>query len=102
MANVQDNAVGLTLSDKTEEYSEKVKANEMNPLVSLYENLLNLGADSVTGKNQKKYMRITNFITINGFLASLVYLTLAILWEKWYWLNANLGMSLLCLCVIFF
>ena len=101
MANVQDNAVGLTLSDKTEEYSEKVKANEMNPLVSLYENLLNLGADSVTGKNQKKYIRITNFITINGFLASLVYLTLAILWEKWYWLNANLGMSLLCLCVIF-
>ena len=101
MANVQDNAVGLSLTDKTAEYSEKVKANEMNPLVSLYENLLNLGAESVAGKNQKKYIRITNFITINGFLASLVYLTLAILWEKWYWLNANLGMSLLCLGVIF-
>ena len=53
MANFQDSAVEFTLSEKTDEYSEKVKANEMNPLVSLYENLLNLGAKSVAGKHQK-------------------------------------------------
>ena len=101
MANFQDSTVGLNMTDKTVEYSETVKANEMNPLVSLYENLLNLGAESVTGKHQKKYIRITNFITINAFIASLVYLTMAILWEKWFWLNANLLMSLLCVAVIF-
>jgi len=101
MANFQDSAVGLSMTDKTVEYSEKVKANEMNPLLSLYENLLSLGTDSVSGKHQKKYIRITNYITINAFLASLVYLTAAILWEKWYWLNATLSMSLICLAVIF-
>ena len=42
MANLQDNAFEIALTDKTEEYSEKVKANEMNPILSLYENLLNL------------------------------------------------------------
>ncbi len=101
MANFQDNAVGLSLTDKTEEYSEKVKANEMNPILSVYENLLNVGVDSVIDKQQKKYVRITNFITINAFVSSLIYLTLAILWEKWFWLNANLGMSLLCVGVGF-
>ena len=101
MANFQDTTVEITLTDKTAEYSEKVKANEMNPLTSLYENLLNLGADSVADKEQKKYVRITNFITINGFIASLVYLTMSILWEKWFWFDANLGMSLVCLVVVF-
>ena len=101
MANFQDSAVEFTLSEKTDEYSEKVKANEMNPLVSLYENLLNLGAKSVAGKHQKKYIRITNFITMNAFLASLVYLTLAVLWEQWYWLASTLSMSLMCVCVVF-
>jgi len=101
MANFQDSAVGFSITDKTAEYSEKVKANEMNPLLSLYENLLNLGVDSISAKHQKKYLRITNFITINAFLASLVYITLAVLWEKWFWLGANLGMSLLCLAVVF-
>jgi signal transduction histidine kinase len=101
MANFQDTTAELTFTDKTEEYSEKVKANEMNPLASIYENLLNLGADSVTDKEQKKYIRITNFIAINAFLASLVYLTLAIIWEKWFWFNANLGMTVFCLIVVF-
>ena len=101
MANFQNTTVEMTLTDKTAEYSEKVKANEMNPLASLYQNLLNLGADSVADKEQKKYIRITNFITINAFIASLVYLTLAILWERWFWFGANLGMTVVCLLVIF-
>ena len=101
MANFQNTVAEMTLTDKTAEYSEKVKANEMNPLASLYENLLNLGADSVADKEQKKYIRITNFITINAFIASLVYLTIAILWERWFWFGANLGMTVVCLLVIF-
>ena len=101
MADYQNNAVELSLTGKTDEYSEKVKANEMNPILSVYENLLNVGVDSVTDKLQKKYVRITNFITINAFVSSLIYLTLAILWEKWFWLNSTLGMSLMCVSVGF-
>ena len=101
MANFQDTTAEMTLTDKTAEYTEKVKSNEMNPLASIYENLLNLGVDSVTDKEHKKYIRITNFITINAFVASLVYLTLAIVWERWFWFNANLGMTVLCVVVIF-
>ena len=101
MANFSDNAVELSLTDKTEEYSEKVKANEMNPVLAVYESLLNVGVHSVTNKSQKKYIRTTNFLTLNAFIASLVYLTLAILWEKWSWFNANLCMSLLLISVGF-
>jgi hypothetical protein len=95
MANFRDNAIDFSLTDKTAEYSEKVKSNEMNPLVSLYENLLSVGADSDIEKSQKKYVRITNFLTINAFVASLVYLTIAILWEKWFWMYSTLVVSLL-------
>ena len=101
MAYFRDNAIDFSLTDKTAEYSEKVKSNEMNPLVSLYENLLSVGADSDIEKSQKKYVRITNFLTINAFVASLVYLTIAILWEKWFWMYSTLGVSLLCVCVGF-
>jgi signal transduction histidine kinase len=101
MANVYDNTVDFNLTDKTSEYSEKVKANEMNPVLSVYESLLNLGCDVISEKNQKKYIRICNFITINTFVGSLVYLTLAILWEKWFWLNSVLALSLTCLLVLF-
>jgi signal transduction histidine kinase len=101
MANFQDNAIDFSLTEKTAEYSEKVKANEMNPIVSVYENLLNVGVEFVADKSQKKFVRITNFLTINAFAASLVYLSLAFIWEKWFWLNSILGVSLLCVCVGF-
>ena len=67
MANFNDSVIEISLTDKTAEYSEKVKANEMNPLLSLYENLLSVGADSVTEKGAKKLIRMSNFLTINHY-----------------------------------
>ncbi len=101
MANYPDNVIDLSLTDKAGEYSERVKANEMNPLVSLFEALLNLGTKSVPDRKQRKYIRITNFIALVTFFASLAYLTMAILWEKWYWLEVVLGSSFFCLMVGF-
>jgi len=101
MANYPDNVIDLSLTDKTGEYSEKVKANEMNPLVSLFEALLNLGTQSIPDQKQRKYVRITNFIALSTFFASLAYLTMAILWERWIWLEVVLCTSAFCLLVGF-
>ena len=101
MANVYDSRAELYMTDKTAEYTEKVRANEMNPLLSVYESLLSLGTKGIAEKSGQKYVRISNFMAINSFAASLVYLTFAILWEKWYWLNSSLALSVTCLIVLF-
>ncbi|MDB5281352.1 MAG: Solute:Sodium Symporter [Bacteroidota bacterium] len=101
MANAYETPVEIDLADKSAEYTEKVKANELNPIVSVYESLLSLGTNSILEKTQKKYIRICNFIAINTFAASLVYLILAILWEKWYWFNSILALTITCVCVLF-
>jgi signal transduction histidine kinase len=101
MANVYENAVKLNLSEKTAEYTETVKANEMNPIVAIYEGLLNLGISTISEKYQRKYIRTANFMAINTFVATIIYLIFSIFWEKWYWLNTIVVFSFLCLGVLF-
>jgi signal transduction histidine kinase len=100
MAKVYETTSELTFTDMPNEYAQKVEANEMNPVKSVYISLLNLGVDAVERKNQKKYIRITNFVAIVTFLGTLAYLSFAIFWEKWYWLYAMLSLSLTCLGVL--
>ncbi|HLP49407.1 MAG TPA: ATP-binding protein [Chitinophagales bacterium] len=100
MAKVYESTSELTFSDNSSEYAQKVEANEMNPVKSVYLSLLNLGTHAVERKNQKKYIRITNFVAIITFLGTLSYLSFAIFWEKWYWLFAMLSLSLTCLGVL--
>lgn len=100
MAKVYESTSELTFSDSSSEYAQKVEANEMNPVKSVYLSLLNLGTHAVERKNQKKYIRITNFVAIITFLGTLSYLSFAIFWEKWYWLFAMLSLSLTCLGVL--
>ncbi|HLP19309.1 MAG TPA: ATP-binding protein [Chitinophagales bacterium] len=100
MAKVYESTSELTFTDSPNEYAQKVEANEMNPVKSVYLSLLNLGTHAVERKNQKKYIRITNFVAIITFLGTLSYLSFAIFWEKWYWLFAMLSLSLTCLGVL--
>jgi len=100
MAKFYESTSELTLTDQSNEYTQKVEANEMNLLKSVYLGLLNLGANTVTDRNQKKYIRITNFVAGITFLGTLVYLTFAIFWDKWYWLYAMLSLSITCLGVL--
>jgi signal transduction histidine kinase len=93
MAKLYDNTE-LSFTDKPSEYAQKVEANERNVILSVYLGLLNLGTDAIEGSNQKKYVRITNFVAMLTFLGTLTYLSCAIFWEKWYWLSAMLSLSL--------
>ena len=99
MAKFYDGTSELTLNNQSNEYAQKVEANEMNPVKAVYLGLLNLGAKKVVDRNQKKYIRITNFVAGITFLGTLVYLTFAIVWDKWYWLYALLSLSVTCLGV---
>jgi len=101
MAKLYDSTAELAFTNKPGEYAQKVESNEMNPLKSVYLGLLNLGADTVQQKNQKKYTRITNFVAVITFLGTLVYLSFSIFWDKWYWLYTLLSLSVTCLGVLF-
>jgi signal transduction histidine kinase len=100
MTNPIEGAVELVLSDKPSEYSERVKANEMNPVIGVFNALLNLGTENIEEKF-KKYVRVTNFGAMVIFAGTLIYLSIAILWEKWLWLDTVVGMSLTCLLTLF-
>lgn len=100
MAKVYESTSELTFTEMPNEYAQKVEANEMNPVKSVYLSLLNLGVDAVERKNQKKYIRITNFVAVITFLGTLSYLSFAIFWEKWYWLYTMLSLSITCLGVL--
>ena len=101
MTNPYDGAVELVLSDKASEYTERVKANEMNPLMVVYQGLLNLGVDGIAEEKFKKFVKISNFGSIVIFAGTLLYLSIAIFWEKWFWLDAVIAMSLTCLLTLF-
>jgi signal transduction histidine kinase len=88
MEKVYDSATGITFTEKPTEYDQTVKANEMNPILSVYNSLLNLGITSSTDSKDKKYIRITNFIAFNSFIGSLLYLTLAIIWDNVYYFES--------------
>jgi hypothetical protein len=78
MSNPFNSAVELVMPGKSEEYTEKVKANEMNPVRAVYESLLNLGVEETDDKKIRKFIRITNFGATTIFAASLLYLSMAI------------------------
>ena len=105
MPNFYENAIELAITEKSSEYTEKVKANEMNPLLSVYENLLNLGADSITEKTHKKYIRISRHNFYFASIRSPAQLSICrsqFSGSAWYaWLNAILALTLTCLFVLF-
>jgi len=88
MEKVYNSATGITFTDKSNEYDQTVKANEMNPILSVYTSILNLGTTGSTNTKDKKYIRITNFIAFNSFIGSLLYLTLAIIWDNIYYFES--------------
>lgn len=82
------NTPGVAFTDKPDEYRETLAHNEMNPLRSIYRSLVNMGvANSITAK-EKKHTTITNFIAINSFIGSLVYLIIAIIWDSWFYFGS--------------
>ena len=82
------NTPGVAFTDKPEQYRETLAQNEMNPLRSVYRSLVNMGAASCTTAKEKKHTTITNFIAINSFIGSLVYLVIAIIWDNWFYFGS--------------
>lgn len=91
----------ISFSDTGANYERKVKENMQNPISSVYNNLLDLGIENVDHHNQQKYIRITNFITINTFVGSLVYLVLAVLWDNWSFFMGVFGLTGVCVSILF-
>ncbi len=82
------NTPGVAFTDKPEQYRETLAQNEMNPLRSVYRSLVNMGAANSTTAKEKKHTTITNFIAINSFIGSLVYLVIAIIWDNWFYFGS--------------
>jgi len=101
MAKLYDSSSEIAFTNKPSEYAQKVEANEMNPVKSVYLSLLSLGGNDVKEKAYQKHIRITNFIAIVTFIGTLTYLSFAVFWEKWPWFFATLSLSITCLFVLF-
>jgi signal transduction histidine kinase len=82
------NTPGIAFTDKPEQYRETLAQNEMNPLRSVYRSLVNMGVANSTTAKEKKHTTITNFIAINSFIGSLVYLVIAIIWDSWFYFGS--------------
>ena len=93
MANNYTSAAELTLTDKAVEYEQKVHNNEINPFTAIYRSLVNLGADFAIERNDRKHVRISNFIALIYFAGSLLYLSFGIIWDKWEWFGIMLGLT---------
>lgn len=94
MANEYSNTAEFSLTDKAVEYEQKVHNNEINPFTSIYRSLVNLGADAVIERSDRKHVRISNFIALIYFAGSVLYLSFGIIWEKWEWFGIISGLSL--------
>lgn len=101
MGKLYDNSINLSMSDTDAEYAQKVEANEMNPVASVYKSLTSLGSDNVLEKKDRKHIRVSNFIAINYFLGSLVYMAFSLFWENWNLFYAEFALSITCLSILF-
>jgi signal transduction histidine kinase len=90
----------ITLSQEASEYEEQVLANNQNPISAVFNALVNIGTNAVDHHNQQKYIRITNFLALNTFIGSFIYLSIALIWDKWYWLSSTASLCILSLVVI--
>ncbi|MFN8298275.1 MAG: ATP-binding protein [Chitinophagales bacterium] len=100
MAIFYDNPKELNAKSDERDFEEKVRNNEMNPVLSVYLSLLNLGIEDVEHHNQQKYIRLSNFVTLITFIGALIYVVFAILWENWYWLGAIVALGFTCVSVL--
>ncbi len=100
MAIFYDNTQELTVKSDERDFEEKVRNNEMNPVLSVYLSLLNLGTQDVDHHNQQKYIRLCNFVSLITFIGALIYVVFAIIWENWYWLGAVLALGVTCVSVL--
>lgn len=100
MAVFYDNSTELSIKSEEKEFEDKVRENEMNPILSVYLGLLDLGIKDVDHHNQQKYIRLCNFVTLLTFAGSLVYVSFAIIWDKWYWLGTLMSLALTCVGIL--
>ncbi len=80
MSNLYQATADLPIPEKSSDYTGKVKSNLISPVFGAYANLLNWGVQIAEAKGQGKYIRITNFIALNTFFGSLIYVALAVFW----------------------
>lgn len=94
MAKLYNNLQGVAFTDKPDEYHETIAANEMNPILSVYRSLLNLGIAKLSNPKEKKHTNITNFIAVNSLLGSMVFLVIAIIWDSWFYFGSVISLTI--------
>lgn len=100
MDKLYNNLQGTAFTDKPREYNETIAANEMNPLRSIYRSLVNMGVANSSTAKEKKHTTITNFIAINSFIGSLVYLVIAIVWDSWFYFGSVAILAVASFCTV--
>lgn len=70
-------------------------------IVSAYMTLLNLGTEFIADNKQVKYIKISNFVAMTSFLASLVYIALSIIWQNPLWFIAVNSLCITSIGVLF-
>ncbi|MCW5909112.1 MAG: hypothetical protein KIS94_14700 [Chitinophagales bacterium] len=86
----------VAISGNEKVYSDTIEANELNPLLAVYNIIINVGT-SVAHTRDVKYVRAFNFIVSLTFLVTLGYLAAAIFWESWVWISLLTAGELLCI-----
>ena len=94
MSNNYTGTAQLSISDKSEQYEKTVNKNEISVVRTTYWALLNLGTHHVVERNDRKHVRISNFMALVYFAGSLLYLSFSILWDKWEWFFILSSLSL--------
>jgi signal transduction histidine kinase len=86
--------VALTVDEKI--FNQTIQTNEMNPVMAVFYGLVNLGTDVNDHGRESKYIRAFNFIAALTFAITLVYLVLAIFWEKPVWVALLSAAEVIC------
>lgn len=94
------NTPGVAFTDNPDKYHQTLAQNEMNPLRSIYRSLVNMGVANSSTAKEKKHTTITNFIAINSFIGSLVYLVIAIVWDSWFYFGSVALLSIASFCTV--
>lgn len=88
----------VALSGSEKVFADMMEANELHPVVAVFQSILNMGT-AVAPQGDIKYVRAFNFIVSLTFLVTLGYLIVAIFWESWIWISLLCAGELLCISV---
>ena len=82
--------------------TEKRRSRPLSELiVTSFLTLLNLGTDFIKERKQVKYIKISNFVAMTSFVASLTYMVLSIVWANPLWFMAVNSLCITSIVVLY-